>query len=79
MGSPDPAPASGHRTVVVVRALGDPFEAEQHEGGVAPSAPGHLNLLDGLFFNGTVDQGALVRIESTTYICTRAGWRVVPE
>ena len=62
--------------VVIVRPLGDPFEAEQHEGGPSPTDPAHLDVLHRLFYDSSVDLGALVRLGPITYICTRAGWRV---
>ncbi len=64
--------------VTILRAVGDPFEAESMEAGPAVSEPSHVALLNRLFYDSTVDLGGLVRIGSRTYVCTRAGWRIVP-
>ena len=60
---------------MVRRRLGDPFEAELAEGNPAVTQPAHQAVLNRVFFNSTVDIGALVEIDGETYICTRAGWR----
>ncbi len=69
-GSP-PAP-----TARILRRLGDPFEAEAAESAPPATHPAHVALLNRAFFDSTVDIGGIVRIDATTYICTRAGWRV---
>ncbi len=71
-----PAAPSGPLRAVVLRSHGDPFEADLHEGGKPPTDPRHLDILHQLFYKSEADLGALVRLGETTYICTRAGWRV---
>jgi hypothetical protein len=65
-------------TVKVLRRDGDPFETEALEGAPPAEVPAHVAILHKLFYDSTVDLGGLVRIDGRTYLCTRAGWRVVP-
>lgn len=71
-GPPPPA-------VTVVRRFGDPFEAELSEDGLPASAPEDVAILHRLFYDSSVDIGGLVRIGPRNYLCTKAGWRVVPD
>ncbi len=61
---------------VIVRRIGDPFEAEAAEAGPPATRPAHVAVLNRAFYDSTVDIGGIVRIEGWTYICTRSGWRV---
>lgn len=61
---------------MILRRLGDPFETELAEGNPAVAIPAHEAVLNRVFYNSTVDIGALVDIEGRVYICTRAGWRL---
>ena len=73
------APAGrGPTSVTIVRRDGDPFETESLESAAPAEEPAHVAILHKLFYDSTVDLGALVRIEGRTYLCTRAGWRIVP-
>lgn len=72
-----PAPTR-YPAVTVLRRVGDPFEAETFEVGVAADEPSHVAVLNRLFYDSTVDLGGLVRIDGVLYICTRSGWRALP-
>jgi hypothetical protein len=72
-------PTRAGPTVTIVRRDGDPFETELAEEGSAVDVPEHVAILHKLFYDSTVDLGALVRIEGRTYLCTRAGWRIAPK
>jgi hypothetical protein len=65
-------------SVAILRRDGDPFETESLEDAPPPQEPSHVAILHKLFYDSTVDLGGLVRIDSRTYLCTRAGWRLVP-
>ncbi len=65
--------------VRILRRTGDPFEAEEMESGAPAEEPSHVAILNHLFYDSSVDLGALVRVGRTTYVCTRAGWRLVPD
>ncbi len=75
MGS---ARAPGPVKAEVIRKQGDPFETELHEGGAPPVDPVHIDLLNRIFYNSSVDLGAVVKIGDAKYICTRVGWRSYP-
>lgn len=75
MTGPPHSTASG---VTILRRDGDPFESEALEGEPPAEEPAHVALLHKLFYDSTVDLGGLVRIDGRTYMCTRAGWRIVP-
>ena len=64
--------------MTILRPVGDPFEAESMEAGPPATEPAHVALLNRLFYDSSVDLGGLVRIGRRTYMCTRAGWRLVP-
>lgn len=70
----------GGRTppATILRRVGDPIEAESLESAPPADDPSHVAILNRLFYDSSVDLGALVRIERRTYLCTRTGWRVVP-
>jgi hypothetical protein len=70
-----PSPSRGP-AVSILRRTGNPFEAERMESAPPAREPSHVALLNRLFYDSTVDLGALVRIDGRTYLCTRAGWRV---
>lgn len=70
-----PAATAPEPPAVVLRRWGDPFEAEAAEERPPAARPSHVAVLHRLFYASTVDIGAVVRIESETYICTRVGWR----
>ena len=63
--------------VRIVRRWGDPFEAELAETDPAPSTPEDVGILNRMFYDSSVDIGGVVRIGPRTYLCTKAGWRVV--
>jgi hypothetical protein len=65
-------------SIAILRRDGDPFEAEELENAPPAEEPRHVAILHRLFYDSTVDLGGLVRIEGRTYLCTRAGWRLVP-
>ncbi len=72
------APAGLPRSVVILRQVGDPFEAESMESAPAASVPADVAVLHKLFYESSVDLGGMVRIDGRTYLCTRVGWRLVP-
>ncbi len=72
------APPATPLRALVVRKQGDPLETEQYESGPPAEDPVHLDLLNRIFYNSSVDLGAVVRVGTTSYICTRVGWRVYP-
>jgi hypothetical protein len=63
--------------VTILRRDGDPFETESLESAPPAKEPSHVAILHKLFYDSTVDLGSLVRIDGQTYLCTRAGWRIV--
>jgi hypothetical protein len=65
-------------SVTILRRDGDPFETESLESAPPAEEPAHVAILHKLFYDSTVDLGSLVRIDRQTYLCTRAGWRIVP-
>ncbi len=71
-------PARVPPKVTILKRDGDPFETESYESAPPAEEPSHVALLHKLFYDSTVDLGSLVRIGGTEYVCTRAGWRVVP-
>ncbi len=73
------APGARAPSVTVLRRDGDPFEADRFEDGGIVDDPRHVAILHKLFYDSTVDLGSLVRIDGRVYICTRAGWRAVPD
>ena len=66
------------RSLRIVQARGDPFEAESLEGGEPPRLPPHEAILNKLFYQSTVDIGGIVEIDGIRYACTKAGWRLLP-
>ena len=64
-------------SVRIVRRWGDPFEVEMAEMDPAPSIPEDVGILNRLFYDSSVDIGGMVSIGPRTYLCTKAGWRVV--
>ncbi len=62
--------------VRILRAVGDPFEAERAESGAGPEDPSHVAVLNRLFYDSSVDLGGRVEIDGRIYVCTRAGWRL---
>lgn len=72
------APPSRPPTVTILRRQGDPFETESFESEPPAEVPAHVAVLHKLFYDSSVDLGSLVRLDRTTYVCTRVGWRVVP-
>ncbi|MBX8630961.1 MAG: hypothetical protein M1117_02315 [Candidatus Thermoplasmatota archaeon] len=58
--------------VRVISRIGDPF--------LSPHAPSadigreHMEVLNSLFFDGSVDIGGVVEIDGTRYVCTASGW-----
>ncbi len=73
----EPAASDRPPAVRILRQVGDPFEAESMESGTPAEEPTHVAVLHRLFYESSVDLGGLVRIDGRTYICTRAGWRVL--
>ncbi len=71
-------PPGARPGVRILKAHGDPFEAEMAEGGETPTNPEHLAVLNRLFYASTVDLGGLVEVQGTLYVCTRSGWRLAP-
>ena len=71
-------PSARRSSVSILRRMGDPFEAEQMESAPPVVDASHIAVLDRLFYDSSVDLGALVRIDGLTYQCTRAGWRLAP-
>lgn len=64
--------------VTILRRDGDPFETESLENAPPAEEPVHVAILHKLFYDSTVDIGSLVQIDGRRYLCTRAGWRIVP-
>ena len=62
----------------VLRRWGDPFDADAAESGQPATEPSHVAILNRIFYDSSVDLGALVRVEGITYICTKSGWRRAP-
>lgn len=76
MSGPVP-PRRSAPSVRIVRRWGDPFEAEAAENDPAASEPEDVGILNRMFYESSVDIGGVVRIGPRTYLCTKAGWRVV--
>jgi len=72
------SPTRPTTAVTILRRDGDPFETEPLESAPPAEDPAHVAILHKLFYDSTVDLGGLVRIEGRTYLCTRAGWRILP-
>lgn len=64
-------------SVVILRSVGDPLDTEALESAPPADEPGHVAVLNKLFYNSSVDLGGMVRIGGRTYVCTRAGWRIL--
>jgi hypothetical protein len=64
--------------VRILRAWGDPLDAEAAEDRPAPIPEEHVAILNRLFYRSRVDIGGLVDVDGTLYLCTKAGWRVAP-
>lgn len=57
----------------VLSRVGDPFEEPDPSKEVPKD---HLEALNALFFDGSVDLGGKVEIDGVVYVCTRKGWGV---
>jgi len=57
----------------VLSRVGNPFEKPDSTKKVPKE---HLEALNALFFDGSVDLGGRVEIDGVVYVCTREGWGV---
>lgn len=55
----------------MISRIGDPFSYHQPTADISRE---HMEALNSLFFDGSVDIGNVVEIDGIRYVCTASGW-----